>query len=186
MKFIFGTVFFLFQTLIYSQGTILEYGESGTIVTVNKSKFGKSKRTLHSLLIGYSYKRKIDIGLESGLIDNGLDGNVRTAGGYFSSYLGGESNLNLRASLLVAKVWLDNSDWNKAVNITAFYSKYSAAATFTPRVGATFDGGEGVGSDYGFDFFWRGEKMGFVFGLSYIVPPEFSNFMSFSVGVLFL
>ena len=57
------------QYLIYSQGTVLEYGESGSLIRYKTSEIGNSNERIHALCYGYSYKRIMDIEMNFSAID---------------------------------------------------------------------------------------------------------------------
>lgn len=96
MKLYYVIVILFFQTQTYSQGTLLDQCDSGTIIGYGTSKIGR--KNLNSLFLGYSIKRKMDLGLETGLI-----GDDKLVGMSFSGYSGSKKPLNFRLSLFLAK-----------------------------------------------------------------------------------
>lgn len=178
MKILFVVVFVFFQSLVYCQGTVLDQGDSGAILGYGSSDLGKKR--LHSLFYGYSIKRKIDIGLEAGLV-----GDNKLVGMSLSGYTNSRSPIDFRISLLLAKIIGDDFDWEKAVNVTVFYLNSEPNSSFSPHAGFTFAGVEEV-FNFGFDFKLGGSNSGIVLGLDYVVPSESTNYFSFSLGILFV
>lgn len=179
MKLVYVIVLMLFQYLVYGQGTVLEYGESGSLLRYGISETGNSNERLHSLFYGYSFQRKVDIGMGLGVVDD-----VNLIGGSISGYLDSRP-LQFKTSLLFSKSISTNSDWNKGINLTAFYFKSGPKDGFTPSVGFTFAGTKAYSFNFEFDFLIKVGNAGLVLGIEYIVHPENVNFLSSSVGILF-
>ena len=68
MKLFYVVIFMFLQSLIHSQGTVLEYGESGFFIRYETSEIGNSNELIH--IIDYSCSdKKIDIKINLSVID---------------------------------------------------------------------------------------------------------------------
>ena len=179
MKKIYVIVLMLFQYSIYCQGTVLEYGESGSLLKYETAEIGSSNERFHTLSYGYSYKRKIDIGMNFSVIDED-----KFLGGSISGYLDSRP-LKFKTSLLLSKPVMPNSDWNKGINLTVFHFKSGSETSFTPSIGFTFAGTKEYFFNYGMDLLIHAGNADLLLGIEYIVPPEFENYFSLSCGILF-
>ena len=181
-------IFCLAQSILFGQGTFLEYGDSGAIlgyrsyeVEIERTFDRVRTRRLHSVHYGYSIKRKVDVELEAGKL-----GGNNLFGGSFSAYTGNDGPLNARASLIISKVITRNSELLKAGNITFFYSQSNEYLGVIPRFGFTVSGSETYASNFGIDFRLGGKQAGLIFGVDFILPSEGRNYLGLNVGIIFI
>ena len=80
---------------------------------------------------------------------------------------------------------MSNSDWNIGISFTAFHLKSGPENSFKPSVGFIYSGTKKHFFDFGMNLLIHAGNTDVIFGIKYIVPPEFANYFSFCCGILF-
>lgn len=68
MNLVYVVIFMFFQSLIHSQGTVIEHGESRFLIRYETSEIGNSNELIHTIDYSCSDK-KIDIKINLSVID---------------------------------------------------------------------------------------------------------------------
>lgn len=158
-------------------------GYSTANIETGNSIFNTGKDRLHSLFLGYTYKRKFEIDIGVGVLDED-----RLLGASIAAYSSSKGPINARVGfgLSTFLTFADESKWVRSGSLTLFYLKSDEYSAIVPRIGFVFSGSENYAANFGIDIRLGSRVAGAVLGIGYTIPSIGGNYFGFNVGMLFI